>query len=462
MKQPVSIRRVLAEDRGLAAVWTAVILLFLLGAAALAVDTSEGFSQARGEQRAADLACLAGAQELPNSAAAIQKTASFLRPNHPGLAALSPTTPNSGSITPGNNVWTLGDFTVEIESPYVGKTTQMAVTIRQQRPTKLGKAVGADNLLITQRAVCEVGSSIGGADMPFGLLPGFSGGLINFGKNQCTLNGESNDKCSGLAIPRHNDPPGSSFNTRTANNFIANMISGLNWGIGPFGGGDTFCDPLGGDEPCNHVSTVSGDDPSKLYNGLISGKSSLNYPGSTIGYLERGADGTYYHGNAQNYYDPHELPDVAECQGGSCPATIESVTWEADIAAGTFTQPPPVTLTRITDCDCPRFARIPVVASFPTANCTVPDPSDPSQVNKCSSKIVGFEWVFLMRPYYNAMGSPDGPDPAYNDFESSGSGSIVRTIAAIAIDFDADMVVEGDCFFDYVEGAPKVVRLISN
>lgn len=52
---------------GYAALLAAAALLFLMGSAALAVDTSMFFQQARSEQRVADLACLAGAIELPES-----------------------------------------------------------------------------------------------------------------------------------------------------------------------------------------------------------------------------------------------------------------------------------------------------------------------------------------------------------------------------------------------------------
>ena len=65
------------SERGYAAVLTAAALLFLLGLAALAVDSSLFFQQARAEQRVADLACLAGAQELPEAPTAAVTTAAW-------------------------------------------------------------------------------------------------------------------------------------------------------------------------------------------------------------------------------------------------------------------------------------------------------------------------------------------------------------------------------------------------
>jgi hypothetical protein len=105
-----------------------------------------------------------------------------------------------------------------------------------------------------------VGSALGGgADMPFGVLAGFTGGVINWEQNNCILNGVSSSECGGLAIPRHDDPAGSQFGVRTANNYIANMIAGINWEIAP-PGQDIVCDTInpGPPEPCNRVAAVSG------------------------------------------------------------------------------------------------------------------------------------------------------------------------------------------------------------
>lgn len=449
------------REHGYAAIWLAAVMIFLLGAAALAVDASGFFQQARSQQRAADLACLAGAQELPeNAALAMRKAADYVRPNQPGLSAIDPTTPTAGALGAGTAIWQTGDFAVTVETPFGGRATRMRVTISQVEASTFGRAVGTDSATIVEDAVCEVGSALGGAqDMPFGVLGGFTGGIINFGKNQCTLNGQSNDVCSGLKVPRHNDPVGSGapdLNNPTGL-YIANMIAGINWDLDPTV--NSVCETAFSTfEPCNRIATVSGDDPSKIYDGLIAGRSSLGFVGDEIGYLERETVTTWSH--AGNRYDGHTLGDVADCVGG-CPDPWDTVTWEADIAAGNPPDVDPVTLTEIDDCDCPRFARIPVVESFPTADCTVTDPEDPDQVNKCTARVIGFQWVYLMRPYFNGQNPPVGPDAAYNDFNNSGGGQQVRTIAAVAIEFDPDIVVNGRCFSEYRKGLPKAVRLIA-
>ncbi len=442
---------------GYAALITAATLLFLLGAAALAVDTSMFYQQAQSEQRVADLACLAGAQELPEDAvAAVTMAASYLRPNHPDLAGLNPNiTSTLGPPVAGVNTYTHGAFTITIETPFNGESTQMRVAISQDRPTNFGRAIGTTEVTINQEAYCEVGSALGGgADMPFGVLTGFSGGIVNFEQNQCTLNDQSSDTCSGLKIPRHDDPPGS-LETNPTGNYIANMIAGINWDLDP--SSSAICETSSGtNEPCSRIATTSGSDPNKIYDGLIAGRSSLGFAGADIGYLERHYR-IYCHNT--DCYDGHTLEDVADC-GGACPTPRQTVTWEEDIANGTFVPPSPVTLTAITDCECPRFARIPLLDGFPTADCTITDPEDASQVNKCSAQVVGFEWIYLMRPYYNGSSPPNQSGEFFDDFGYN-SGETVQTIAAVVVDFAPGMEVDGGCFSEFKEGAPKAVRLIA-
>lgn len=461
------------REHGYTAILTAVALLFLLGAAALAVDSSMFFQQARAEQRVADLACLAGAQELPEQPAlAVAKAAAFLAPNHPDLATIDPAAPDGGSPGPGTNVYTLGAFTVTIETPVTANPTQMRVTVNQNRPTHFARAIGASDVDVQQTALCEVGSALGGgADMPFGVLSGFSGGVINYDNQGCILNGETNSQCSGLAIPRNDDPTNSQFGITTANNYIANMVSGINWRLFPPGttfpsSQDILCQSVGqpsagSPQPCNRVATVTGSDPSKVYRGLISGYNQYQ-PESDIGYLEKHH---LVYAHSGDYYDSHTLEDMADCVSSSdlttpvaCPTPEQSLTWTGPGDA------PTVYINRVVDCDCPRFARIPVVDSFPTqaGNCTNYDPDDPAQLNACFSRISGFETVFLLRPYFNGLTAPNGPGPPgtpANDFFSSGNQ--VKTIAAINVVFTDDVEVGGRCFSEFKDGHPKAVRLIN-
>ncbi len=458
------------SQRGVSAVVTAAAMLLLVGMAAIAVDVSGFYEQASSQQRAADLACLAGVVELPQDpATAVTMAASFLGPNHVKLRGLNPSSPTSGTVGPGITTYAFNNHAVQIETPFNGSAAKMRVTIAQSAATDFAKIWGTQQVQILENAVCEVGSGIAGADMPWGMLTGFTGGILNYGQNQCTLNGQSTSQCSGLAIPRQNQPAGSQYVITTSNNYIANMVSGLNWGLGPVGPGspEILCpmngQPQPGDpNPCNRVATISGDDPSKIYRGLISGFSNNQYPGSQIGYLE------HLHGNnaslsfGGDVYDGHDMPDVLECDAnndgtgssGECTTAVASLGWTNSTAH------PVVKVTRVKDCLCRRLARVPIVSNFPTnaGNCGSYDPNDPTQLNSCSARITGFQWIWILRPYFNGTVDANGDGVIDNDFNNSGSGNQVRTIAAVALDF-TNAKVDGDCFSAYKEGAPKKVRL---
>ena len=152
-------RRIRRDESGIAAVWTAVILLFLIGATALAIDTSEFFQNARSQQRAVDLACLAGAAELPGDPSmAVEKAADFARPNQPGLHLIAPGIPTT--VIGNVSTWRTGDFVLEVETPaqYNGTADAnvMRVSLTHEAPTRFGKVFGAESTGIRQQATCLV------------------------------------------------------------------------------------------------------------------------------------------------------------------------------------------------------------------------------------------------------------------------------------------------------------------
>jgi Flp pilus assembly protein TadG len=57
------------SERGATAILVAGALVFLFGAAALAVDTSIFYGDARNDQKTADLSCLAGVMRTPTPTA---------------------------------------------------------------------------------------------------------------------------------------------------------------------------------------------------------------------------------------------------------------------------------------------------------------------------------------------------------------------------------------------------------
>ncbi len=177
-------RQLHRDEGGIAAVWTAVILLFLIGATALAVDTSEFFQQARSQQRAVDLACLAGVAELPGDPVmAVEKAADFARPNQRGLHTITPGTPTTrvGNVA----TWITSSFVLEVETPAVYNGVPdpnvMRVSLSQDAPARFGKVLGATSAAIRQEAFCLVSQASGGPGLlPMGALPdGFSGDLFD-------------------------------------------------------------------------------------------------------------------------------------------------------------------------------------------------------------------------------------------------------------------------------------------
>ena len=277
------------DEKGIAALWTAIVLLFLLGATALAVDTSEFFQQARSQQRAVDMACLAGAAELPGDPAmAVQKAADFARPNQPGLMAISPTTPTT--IVGNASMWTTGDFVLEVETPaeYNGVTSAaiMRVTLRQQAPTRFGKVLGADSTAIVQEAYCGRFTALGAGIIPIGVPSGFGGGIMKFDDSQCNDpdTGSGSGVCNYLIIPR-NEPVVAGLGVDKLTQL--NMAVGSDWPLAVLPGQHVRCDSVPGtpDQPCNDILSRAGN--VDVYGGLLSGIT-VNVSGvGSVDYLGR-------------------------------------------------------------------------------------------------------------------------------------------------------------------------------
>ncbi|MDH3398120.1 MAG: pilus assembly protein, partial [Acidimicrobiia bacterium] len=301
--------RVDSDERGIAAVWTAVILLFLIGVTALAVDTSEFFQQARSQQRAVDLACLAGAAELPaDPALAVEKAADFVRPNQRGLTAISPSIPTS--VVGNVSTWITGNFVLEVETPaeYNGVTTAsiMRVSLRQEAPTRFGKVLGADSAGIRQEAYCGAFTSVSTGIFPVGVSAGFPGGIIKFTENQCNdeaATASGSGVCNYVEVPRVDGLGGGG-----SNELSFNMMVGADRPITCYdalaGAGDPCipapvrCDSVAGDVPCNQLVSKSGNIAGSVYEGLIGGKPANDY----IGRL------AYSDGRTSDPVNPHREP----------------------------------------------------------------------------------------------------------------------------------------------------------
>jgi hypothetical protein len=329
----VTFRRVHADETGIAALWAAVILLFLIGATALAVDTSEFFQQARSQQRAVDLACLAGAAELPaNPALAVEKAADFARPNQRGLHMITPGTPTT--VVGNVSTWITGNFVLEVETPAeyngVPNAAIMRVSLRQEAPTRFGKVLGADSSGILQEAFCGAFTSVSTGIFPVGVSAGFPGGIIKFTENQCNdepSTASGSGVCNYLEVPRVDGLGGGGSNELTFNLMLGadrpitcyDALAGADDGCIP---APVRCDSVAGDVPCNQLVSKSGNIAGSVYAGLIGGNTATDHLGRLA----------YSDGRTPNPVNPHEMPSgvwtsVARPTG----APSGSVVWNTNL-----------------------------------------------------------------------------------------------------------------------------------
>lgn len=440
-------RRNAEGDRGIALIWTAAALVFLLGAAALAVDASGFFDQARVQQTGADLACLAGVRHAPtNRDLAVSKVAGYLGPNVPQLQGM-PTTPNS---TLGNiSTFSYKNFQIEVETPYddgdpaTRNDALMRVTVQQVTPTQFGRVLGTPQVTIVQEAYCQVGSPISFGDLPLALGAGAANQCatdgtsctVKYSGSNCTfLDGPG--ACGSIDVPRHDDPPGTG-GIAPPQGYIYNIALGANWRLAAPGEPGHENDCGAGLEPCGFVRDVSGNKPPQLTKGLITG---LNgYPGRLVG--DPPHNGLPYPDSLAPsvFWDGHMLADEASCDNSQ----VRGSNCGGDTTA-------PAAVYKIFDCTEPRFTSVPVVANF-----------DPGLLHE----YLGSRFAWIQEPDM----APDDPgqlsDPVHSgesEFEASDKVQIV-SIRILTFPLGEDTPVENasECgFHELVEGAPSVVRLI--
>lgn len=430
---------------GFAAIWAAITLLFLLGAAALAVDASGFWQQARVQQNASDFACLAGVRHAPaDGAAAVNKAAEYLRANMDALTTL-PATPDSGTAGQGVNTFTMSDFTIEIETPWDDGNSStrndalMRVSILQSTPSTFGRVMGFDDVDILQDAYCQVGSPMSLGELPLALdataaqqcETNGNSCVVKFSSSDCTVeNGPGN--CGSVDIPRHDDPVGSTASPPTE--YELNLALGINWWL-EVGNLSVCRNGALTSEPCGTFHTVTGNKVNQITSGFITGQS--GFPGR----LDRAAphdDLSWPDTSSFSVsWDGHQLVDVAQCQGG---------------CGGDTTAPAAV--TRVLDCTEPRWTSIPIIADF----------------NVGSSPVVyqGSKFAWIQEPDTSAQ-DPNGPtDPVHPGEEEYGPGAQAKlqivAIRMISFPLGADTPIDNieECgFYEFEEGAPSISRLIN-
>lgn len=180
-------------DKGAAAILVAGALVFLMGMAALSVDTSGFYQTARVGQTTADLACLAGAAELPDTDDAIDVAHAYSVANWPEMAgAFLPANGNPRTATDGNG------NTIYYEAGYGGDADVLYVAINDRDPTTFGRVIGSESVDIAQEAACEREIKLGGpSGLPMAALPGTFNGALHDCENKKTGNCGAIDVGSG-------------------------------------------------------------------------------------------------------------------------------------------------------------------------------------------------------------------------------------------------------------------------
>jgi len=226
-------------ERGAVAPFVAGSLMTLILAAAWAVDVSGFYAGLRGDQTIADLACLAGAAELPESpAAAVLAASDLTRVNWDDMAGAQLVT----SGTEGSMMSPSGER-VTFNAGWNGDTNSFRVTVSDISQTSFGKVAGIHDVTLRQEAVCSGGGFPDrGATVPFGVtVGGFSGALF----------GETCD--SGNC--------GSLFLMGQANDeFVEDTASGASAVVTPnvSGSGGISCEAAAAGQECDIVTSNTG------------------------------------------------------------------------------------------------------------------------------------------------------------------------------------------------------------
>ena len=131
------------KETGQAMVIVAVSFVVLMGVTAFSVDLGMAASTKAKLQAAADAAALAGAQDLPIAATAIQTAKDY-------------------AVTNGA---TLAD--VQVVTPYAGETKKIEVTISQTFDYIFAKVLGFESKQIVVRAVAQKDAEWAGDALPF-------------------------------------------------------------------------------------------------------------------------------------------------------------------------------------------------------------------------------------------------------------------------------------------------------
>ena len=177
-----------SNDRGLVALWTALLMVVFLGMAAIAVDISRWYVEAERLQKTADAAALAGAPDLPGNMAAADAAARDIV---------------------AKNGWDPDRTVASVEEG--ARPTQLRVRLTSTVPNPFGVVLGNDSTTLTRTAVGEftapvpMGSpcnTFGNQDMPIDADEGgpWESANCSSTKYWAQINGQYTNKANGDAF----------------------------------------------------------------------------------------------------------------------------------------------------------------------------------------------------------------------------------------------------------------------
>lgn len=438
-----------SHDDGFSAIWVAILMIFLIGSTALAVDVSGFYQEARAEQTDADLTCLAGVRELPeNPAAALTHAAEFAQRNWPELASVSPVIAGSEAVLDDGN----GNL-VRITTPVDGESTKMKVEIGQLAETAFAKVLGAQNVRIGQVAYCKT-FGLGAGVLPFGALPGgWDGGLQD--PNPC---GENSGNCGRLFIKRLDGTSGSGPTAIANIGFGSDRDLVPSWGAPP--------------PPSAHCTTSTDVDCS-----VIETDTGVNAAALGAGFILRlrntaGADTTFvYGGNTLNGDTIQQVlgvpiaADITQNDPTNYLVPLSIYGQPSDWMDGLHGRFATVDISNhyyfngiVAKCESPRLAGNPIVAggypdeqhddlTYDPAAWTPSDPFPQWPNGAKDMKVVG--------SYFLYIDDPNGPE----DFQ--GSGQLKRASSKIIwLGPDAECVGPNAPVKPWEAGDAKVSRLV--
>lgn len=363
-------------EKGATLPLVAAALFLLAVSAAWAIDVSGFYGTLRVDQTIADLACLAGAAELPGASSdAIRQAAEYTRANWPAMESAALTVAGHQGVL-ANARGERAVFTSRLD----GDPVMFRVVVTATSDTSFGQVAGVDSVDLAQTATCSGGDYADrGHTIPFGaLVGGFSGGL--FAPNPC---GSGSGNCGSLYITGESN-----------SDFVNDTGAGPDVVVtpNPDGSAGTDCRTAPAGAECDVVSSNTGVAASVMGNAFLA---LLDEPvHECLSWVRSG-----------NRYNCDSLSQVL---GGS-PTPLTTVFpsrpswWDVSLygaynSANTtnhfyWNQP-------VAHCDSPRLVTIPIVAA--NLSWRLGDPPTGWPSGKKDMKVVGMFDVVIQRPNSDA------------------------------------------------------------